>query len=203
MCGLLKHTQFLLKLSIILWIGYSGSTLRLLLGRWVYACVYVWVSPMRSSNDDCGGLNVTRGRTVTKKKRHLLQQNVTSLLSLPLLCSVSCCVAAWSWRLTVFSQKSWNTVHFHSTTGMTSPLSFFLRLGALIERLLFNGHMLNNGEALCVSKHTHIHLAEVHHTKDPGRHKYIVFKFEHTLKFDMLATLNSATVFCFTFQVKS
>lgn len=124
MCGFLKHTRFLLKLSIIVRIVYSGSTLRLLLGRWVCVWVYVWVSPMRSSNDDCGGLNVTIGRTVTKRKRHLLQQNVTSLLSLPLLCSVSCSVAAWSWRLTVFSQKSWNTVQFHSTTGMTSPLFF-------------------------------------------------------------------------------
>lgn len=47
---------------------------------------------MRSLNDDCGGLNVTVGRTVTKKKSRLLQQNVTSLLSLTLLCSALRCV---------------------------------------------------------------------------------------------------------------
>lgn len=137
-----------------------------------------------------------------EEKRHLLQQNVASLLSLPLLCSVSCCVAAWSWRLTVFSQKSWNTVHFHSTTGMTSPLFFFLRLGALIERLLFNGHMLNNGEVLCVSKHTHIHLGEVHHTKDPGRHKYMVFKFKRIFKFDIICSPHSIAQLYFVLHSK-
>lgn len=117
---------------------------------------------------------------------------------LALLCLLlCCCMKAHSVLTEIMKYCSFSQ---HDRDDESS--FFILRLGALIERLLFNGHMLNNGEALCVSKHTHIHLGEVHHTKDPRRHKYIVFKFKHSFKFDIICLPHSIVQLYFVLHSK-
>ncbi len=61
MCGLLLHTRFLLKVSMILRTVCSGRALRLWLVRCVCVCVCV-------CEDSCGGLNVSAWRTLTRRK---------------------------------------------------------------------------------------------------------------------------------------
>lgn len=119
---------------------------------------------------------------------------------LALLCLLLCCCMIMKAHSVLTEIMKYCSFSQHDRDDESS--FFILRLAALVERLLFNGHMLNNGEALCVSKHTHIHLGEVHHTKDPGRHKYIVFKFKPSFKFNIICSPYSIVQLYFVLHSK-
>ena len=96
----------------------------------VCVCVCVW--SMRSSDDSCGGLNVTAGRTVTKEAHQRSHQNMTSLFSVSSLGSGSRCRTMKTQHCSHSSHKT--LYDCSARKGQRVFLSFLKKIGNMLSQ---------------------------------------------------------------------